>query len=103
MFFKGKHLVREVLQSFPKSRDDDFHLITNIIRKHEGENLDFISGNTLISNMLQGKYGAFESITRARRKWQERFPHLRGEKYQDRQAYARQYSQMTFWDMIGFS
>lgn len=42
------------------------------------------------SNMKNGKYPPMESVTRARRKVQEKFPFLRGSTYQVRQELEKE-------------
>ena len=96
-YFIRQMVVKGVLEEIPASRDDDFVLIAEVIKRIEGEKLDKLSGHDLIDKFLTGKYGAFESLTRSRRKWQENVPRLRGEKYKDRQAFSCKF-QMTFWE-----
>jgi len=79
--------VELMLRQYPELRDDDNRLYVNLIIK-----LDAVlrnpntTANYLLSNMAHGNYPAFESVTRARRKVQERIPELRGKRYKDRKS-----------------
>tara|TARA_R100000541_G_scaffold59193_1_gene72227 strand:- start:37 stop:342 length:306 start_codon:yes stop_codon:yes gene_type:complete len=74
--------IELMLRRYPELRDNDNRLYVNIII-----NLDSVLTNEntnvkyLLSNMASGKYPAFESVTRARRKVQEKHKELRGSKY----------------------
>jgi hypothetical protein len=77
--------VELMLRQYPELRDNDNRLYVNLIIQ-----LDAVlrhpdtSANYLLSNLAHGNYPAFESVTRARRKVQEKFEELRGDKYNKR-------------------
>ena len=85
-YFKTKDTVRECLTSKPKTRDSDNALLAHVIiamEKRPGE----LTAMQLLENLVSGKYGQIESMTRARRKWQEKFEDLRGEKWKERHGF----------------
>ena len=70
--------VKEILEEYPSARDDNWDLIFAYhFKKFQ------IPVLTLLSNLLR-KIN-IESLTRAKRKVQELFPHLRGEKRLERE------------------
>ena len=85
-----KPLVKELLQDFPLTRDNDNLLLLKVWAEQDNtlrkEKLfsDFSVG------MIAGKYMKFESISRARRKVQEENPELRGRYYKDRKELAEE-------------
>ena len=71
--------VMAVLTAHPDARNDDFILI-NMVYQH----LKFETGSTYFEDVMMShkkhNLPSFESITRARRKLQAEYPHLRADK-----------------------
>ena len=77
--------IELMLRQHPSLRDDDNRLYVNLILQlDEVLKNQETKVNYLLSNMAHGNYPAFESVTRARRKIQEKFEELRGDKYNKR-------------------
>lgn len=75
--------VRYILNKYPKARDDDYLLwaiflfMNNIVKEEE-------KFYEVITKAKANKLPSYESITRARRKVQEKEPNLRGKAYAQR-------------------
>ena len=85
--FKMKNyydIVKEVLQDHPDARDDDFRCFGWVCRKVCPSIMQMPFNMVLWQNKQLG-LPSYESITRARRKVQEKCVDLRGKKYQARQ------------------
>ena len=84
-----KQLVIDLLGQYPTFRDSDEQLVA-WIWKLELESKGFPTPNTpsqlFLKMLAEGQFTSSESITRMRRKVQEEFKELRGEKYAKRQA-----------------
>ena len=79
--------VRALLEQKPETRDDDKKLMANLWAMMVGiDNMKVNSGLWLLRQYVNGDLPNPDSITRCRRKLQEEFPHLRGERYLERQA-----------------
>lgn len=79
--------IHQLLENYPYLRDDDAKLICNIWKiqlDKLGINLDSIDGRDALQYVAGGKLSPAESITRCRRKLQEKAPKLRGEKWKRR-------------------
>lgn len=78
-----KDRVRFLLEKHPHLRDNDYRLYATFIAYEVGgsDNLNKISGYTLLTDIADGKYTHFESVRRCRAKLQEQVPELRGEVY----------------------
>ena len=63
--------------------------ITNKISSHIG-NLEDIDGKEILHMLASHKLPSYESISRCRRKIQEKKPHLRGEKWDKRHGRAKE-------------
>jgi hypothetical protein len=79
--------VQVMLENYPKLRDNDNRLFMSLILMLDKELKDQ-SVKEFTKKFITGRYPAMESVTRARRKVQEEFPHLRGESYINRQLNA---------------
>jgi hypothetical protein len=83
--------IELMLSQYPELRDNDNRLYVNLILRLDpvlrNKNTD---ANYLLSNMALGNYPAFESVTRARRKVQERREDLRGERYGKRKELEKE-------------
>mgnify|MGYP003641464684 CR=1 FL=1 len=81
--------VKKLLTENPHLRDDDNKLISNFWHK-EVINLDIDlkeeSGLKILELFAEGKLTSPESIGRVRRKLQEEFTYLRGNKWEERQG-----------------
>lgn len=83
-------IVKRILIENPATRDDDMLLWGSFLAKfmivlpHE----EFYD---VIQNARARKIPSYESITRARRKVQEREPNLRGKRYSGRKKEEREY------------
>ena len=84
-----KQLVIQLLTQKPQMRDNDEYLVA-WIWKLELESKGYPTPNTpsqlFLKMLAEGQFTSSESITRMRRKVQEEFKELRGEKYNQRQA-----------------
>ena len=80
--------VKVLLQAHPHLRDSDKRLVANIwaldIAHNRNTGIENISSIEILNDLADGKLTNYDSITRARRKVQESFPDLRGQKYADR-------------------
>ncbi len=67
-------VVEEMLQKYPETRKDDNYLIFKVVQKTNPD----LAGSTFVNVMFNAKAKgiSFESITRARRKVQQRHPEL---------------------------
>jgi hypothetical protein len=80
---KIKPLVKEILETNMRARDNDNYLTALIWKKQL--KYPYISvQNFLASYLAEGKMISAESIRRCRQKIQEDFPHTRGKKYLER-------------------
>lgn len=77
-----ENLVKQCLEENKKAREDDFILILNVYDKILPPQVDRYSLNliSLFTNHKFYKLFPFESITRARRKLQNKYPELQAEK-----------------------
>ena len=82
--------VHSLLVNYPVLRDSDERLTANIWSKTilPPHNLDNISAKGLLTKLSEGKLPSYESISRCRRKLQELYPDLRGDKWYKRQERA---------------
>ena len=79
--------VEKFLTKYPILRDDDEKLMANIWNSHIG-NLEDVDGKDILHMLANHQLPSYESISRCRRKIQELKPHLRGEKWVQRQSRA---------------
>lgn len=83
-------IVKGVLETHPCTRSDDFALIRETAKKF-GLNTWGYSFDFALTQWRDKHLPPFETITRARRKLQEEYPHLRGTtKVQQRRAESYQ-------------
>lgn len=83
--------VYDVLVGCAESRDNDRLLLANVWQIEAGD----IKKSHFISLLLEGTLTTPETITRARRKLQEKYTHLRGRKWNERHAL-----QDDFWNKL---
>lgn len=76
---KTEEMVKEALEFYPSTREDDFILIGSV---YEMINKDFIRYplSTIIEHHVELGLPSIETITRARRKLQRKYPDLMGSK-----------------------
>ncbi len=79
-----KRIVFQMLKKDLASRDDDCRLCALIWINELGE------GESVLKALLSGSVTHPESITRTRRKLQEKLPKLRGKLYNQRHAYEEE-------------
>ena len=87
-------LVKDYLEAKPLLRDSDNKLVCRIwnnLLEAKGSNPKEASAHDLLCLISQDKLPSFESISRARRKIQEQYPHLRGNTYKQRQNESKIY------------
>lgn len=77
-------LVKKVLVGSLKARDDDRFINCTIWNK-ECDELGLDTRKEFLNAYYKGRLTNHDSITRCRRKLQEMYPELRGEKYEERQ------------------
>ena len=85
--------VEIYLNKYPLLRDNDDRLMANIWAKYIGSRDDMDgpeSWKDMLSLLAKGKLPSYESISRCRRKIQEKNPHLRGEKWNERHGRAKE-------------
>lgn len=70
-------LVKRVLERNNLSRSDDFYLVVNVYAQINSD-VRYKDFGYVMENHKNLKLPSFESITRARRKLQAKFPDLRG-------------------------
>lgn len=80
--------VKALLQAHPHLRDSDKRLVANIwvydVTSNHNKNIENVTSLELLNDLAEGMLTNYDSITRARRKVQELYPELRGQKYTDR-------------------
>ena len=79
--------VKKMLIKYPPLRDDDERLMANIWNSHIG-NLEDVDGKEILHMLANHELPSVESISRCRRKLQEKCPNLRGEKWYERHKRA---------------
>ena len=82
--------VHSFLINHPVLRDSDERLMANIWSKAilPPHTLETISAKGLLEKLAEGKLPSYESISRCRRKLQELYPDLRGDKWYKRHKRA---------------
>jgi len=92
-YFSLKFQIREKLLNEPSTRDNDNVLIAHILSDIESFQLRSITAKVFLDNVIEGKYGSFESIRRCRQALQEKCPELRGKLYAKRHGYKEEVKQ----------
>ena len=85
---KIKNMVERVLKDNPQARNDDYVLIAEIYKKYYGINFAHGFLDIMLNHKRLG-LPSFESITRARRKYQEEMPIIYGSNVLVRKARAK--------------
>ena len=83
--------VEKFLTEYPVLRDDDRRLIVNLWTKRMGGSdvVDHLEPNEILKIIASSEMPSPESITRCRRKLQEKHPMLRGEVWYQRHQRAK--------------
>ena len=79
-------IVKELLTSSSKLRDNDQQLVANVwyVQTRDKFNIETMSAKNFLHELAQGNVMSSESITRCRRKLQEEHTYLRGNKWEER-------------------
>ena len=82
--------VKGILAKYPQTRDDDMLLYGQYLYQEQkvGKEETFFK---VLASASKRNLPSYESITRARRKVQEKEPSLRGKKYKQRQKTEQEY------------
>ena len=80
--------VELFLTKYPSLRDDDERLMANIWHSHIGD-LEDVDAKEILHMLANHELPSYESISRCRRKIQEIYPNLRGEKWHERHKRAK--------------
>lgn len=85
---KIKDKVAEILFKYPQTRDCNYKLYGNFLHFYHPE---VLVGSVLdyLSSMTEEKYPKIETITRCSRQLQEKYPHLRGKEWEQRQRQVK--------------
>lgn len=83
--------VKNILERFPETRDDDMKLYARACWRLVGVKLEGFNFYHILYRHKEMKLPNYESITRARRKVQQNEEYLRGSRYQKRQNEERKY------------
>lgn len=94
---KTKDIVKEMLETIPRTRDDDAILVCMVFDKL-GKNWRLPFGDVMLE-VSKGRLPSFETISRCRRKIQEEFPELRGEIYEQRNELQEDYKNLAKGDI----
>lgn len=89
---KVQEQVQILLETYPKLRDNDTRLVASYYYNNIS-NINQMSAINLLEVMVNGNLPSPDTITRARRKIQEKHPELRGVKYAERQKLEKQVRQ----------
>ena len=86
---KVQDSVKLLLEAYPKLRDNDVRLVASYYYNNIA-NINQMSAIELLEVMVNGNLPSPDTITRARRKIQEKHPELRGVKYEEKQKFEKQ-------------
>ena len=89
---KVQEQVQILLETYPKLRDNDVRLVASYYYNNIS-NINQISAIDFLQIMVNGNLPSPDTITRARRKIQEKYPELRGVNYVERQKLEKQVRQ----------
>lgn len=90
---KTKDIVKEMLETIPRTRDDDAILVCMVFDKL-GKNWRLPFADIMLE-VSKGRLPSFETITRCRRKIQEEFPELRGTIQEQRNELQEDYKNLA--------
>ena len=86
---KVQEQVKILLETYPKLRDNDVRLVASYYYNNIS-NINQMSAIDFLQIMVNGNLPSPDTITRARRKIQEKYPELRGVNYVERQKLEKQ-------------
>ncbi len=86
---KVQDSVKLLLEAYPKLRDNDVRLVASYYYNNIA-NINQMSAIELLEVMVNGNLPSPDTITRARRKIQEKHTELRGVKYEEKQMLEKQ-------------
>lgn len=86
---KVQDSVKFLLEAYPKLRNNDVRLVASYYYNNIA-NINQMSAIELLEVMVNGNLPSPDTITRARRKIQEKHPELRGVKYEEKQKFEKQ-------------
>ena len=89
---KVQEQVQILLETYPKLRDNDVRLVASYYYNNIS-NINQMSAIDFLQIMVNGNLPSPDTITRARRKIQEKHPELRGVNYVERQKLEKQVRQ----------
>lgn len=89
---KVQEQVKILLETYPKLRDNDVRLVASYYYNNIS-NINQMSAIDFLQIMVNGNLPSPDTITRARRKLQEKHPELRGVNYVERQKLEKQVRQ----------
>lgn len=89
---KVQEQVQILLETYPKLRDNDVRLVASYYYNNIS-NINQMSAIDFLQIMVNGNLPSPDTITRARRKLQEKHPELRGVNYVERQKLEKQVRQ----------
>jgi len=89
---KVQEQVKILLETYPKLRDNDVRLVASYYYNNIS-NINQMSAIDFLQIMVNGNLPSPDTITRARRKIQEKHPELRGVNYVERQKLEKQVRQ----------
>ena len=91
-----KTKVADILLRHPETQDNDRELIVRYwkdeiselqeIAREKLQSMPYFTLDGFLATFMTGKFTSPDSITRARRQVQEKYPQFRGKKYKERQA-----------------
>ena len=84
--------VKFLLEAYPKLRDNDVRLVATYYYNNIA-NINQMSAIDFLEVMVNGNLPSPDTITRARRKIQEKHPELRGAKYEEKQKLELEFRQ----------
>jgi hypothetical protein len=89
---KVQDFVKKSLETYPKLRDNDVRLVATYYYNNI-PNINEMSAIEFLEVMVNGNLPSPDTITRARRKIQEKHPELRGVKYEEKQKLEAEFRQ----------
>lgn len=89
---KVQDFVKKSLETYPKLRDNDVRLVATYYYNNI-PNINEMSAIEFLEVMVNGNLPSPDTITRARRKIQEKHPELRGVKYEEKQKLEVEFRQ----------
>ena len=85
-FINLEQSVKTILSTVPLTRDSDEALYAQLL-KFQGFSTESITAQQLLEGMHNGTHISWESVTRWRRRIQEKCPETRGKNYEKRHQY----------------